>query len=105
MTMSQAAPPAPPYAESSPQPATNVRIAAFPAHWGESDRDRSTFHNAPGRRLISVLAGVAYIKASDGMTLELHPGDLMDVLDVAPSKGHIVWVGDQPYVVLFSEHP
>jgi len=102
---SQPAPPAPPYAESAPQPATTIRFAAFPAHWGVSDRDRDVFHNATGRRFISVLRGIAWIKASDGVIRQLKAGDILEVLDVAPSKGHITWVGDQPYVVLFSDHP
>src|SRR6516165_178046 len=60
LTKSQPAPPAPPYAESAPQPATTTRFAAFPAHWGVSDRDHNVFHNASGRRFISVLRGIAW---------------------------------------------
>lgn len=41
LTEKQPAPPAPPYAESEPQPASTIRYAAFPAHWGMSDRDHS----------------------------------------------------------------
>ena len=105
LTESQPAPPAPPYAESAPQPATTIKFAAFPAHWGVSDRDHNVFHNASGRRFISVLRGIAWIKTSDGVTRQLKVGDILEVLDVAPSKGRITWVGDQPYVVLFSDHP
>jgi len=101
----QSAPPAPPYAESEPQPARTIRYAAFPAHWGASDRNHNIFHNASGRRFISVHRGVAWIKTSDGHVQRFRAGDIFEVLDVAPSKGHITWVGDEPYVVLFSDHP
>jgi len=105
LTESQPAPPAPPYAESAPQAATSIRFAVFPAHWGVSDRDHNVFHNANGRRFISVLRGIAWIRASDGVTRQLKAGDLLEMLDIAPSKGHITWVGNQPYIVLFSDHP
>jgi len=105
VTESQPAPPAPPYGESAPQPATSTRYAAFAPHWGVADRDHNVFHNATARRFISVSRGVAWIKASDGGTRQFQPGDIFEVLDVAPSKGHILWVGDSAYVVLFSDHP
>jgi hypothetical protein len=105
VTESQPAPPAPPYGESAPQPATSTRYAAFAAHWGVADRDHNVFHNATARRIISVNRGVAWIKASDGEIRKFQPGDIFEVLDVAPSKGHILWVGDSAYVVLFSDHP
>jgi len=105
LTQTQAAPPAPPYAESAPLTASTIRFAVFPANWGVSDRDHNIFHNASGRRFISVLHGVAWIKASDGETRQFQAGDILEVLDIAPAKGHITWVGDQPYSVLFSDHP
>jgi hypothetical protein len=105
LTESQSAPPARPYGESARHPATSTRYAAFAAHWGASDRDHNVFHNATARRFISVSRGVAWIKASNGETRQFHPGDIFEVLDVAPSKGHILWVGDSAYVVFFSDHP
>jgi hypothetical protein len=99
------APPAQPIAQSSAQPASTIRHAAFPAGWGVSDRDRNTFHNASERRFISVRKGVLWIKVSDGETREFHAGDVIEVLDVAPAKGHITWVGGEPAIALFSNHP
>jgi hypothetical protein len=98
------APPAQPIAQSGVQPATTIRHAAFPPRWGVSDRDRNVFHNASERRFISFRSGVAWIRTSDGDTRRFQAGDLLEVLDIAPSKGHITWVGDQPAIVLFSNH-
>jgi len=105
LVQTQLAPPAAPYAHSSAQPASTIRHAVFPAHWGASERDRNVFHNASERRFISIRRGVAWIKASDGEIRQFQPGDIVEVLDVAPSKGHITWVGDEPSVLLFSNHP
>jgi len=99
------APPAQPIAQSATQPGTTIRHAAFPAHWGVPDRDRNVFHNASERRFISFRSGEAWIRTSDGETRRFQAGDVVEVLDVAPAKGHITWVGDQPSIVLFSNHP
>jgi hypothetical protein len=45
------------------------------------------------------------MRASDGETRRFQPGDIVEVLDVAPSRGHITWVGDEPVAALFSNHP
>ena len=105
LTSAVTAPPAQPIAQSNAQPATTIRHAAFPAHWGASDRDRNVFHNASERRFISVRKGVLWIKVSDGETREFHAGDVIEVLDVAPARGHITWVGAEPSIALFSNHP
>jgi len=105
LKQAQPAPPAPPYAESVPEAATTIRHAVFPPHWGVFDRDHNVFHNASACRFISVRRGVAWIRASDGETRRFQAGDVLEVLDVAPSKGHITWVGNEPYIVLFSDHP
>jgi len=105
LTAAVTAPPAQPIAQSGAQPATTIRHAAFPPRWGVADRDRNVFHNASERRFISVRSGVVSIRTSDGDTRRFQAGDLLEVLDVAPSKGHITWIGDQPSIVLFSNHP
>jgi hypothetical protein len=105
LAMAVTAPPAQPIAQSAVVPATTVRHAAFPPRWGVADRDRNVFHNASERRFISIRSGVTWIRTSDGETRRFDRGDLLEVLDVAPSKGHITWVGDEPAVVLFSNHP
>jgi len=105
LMMVESAPPAPPSAQSALVPATTIRHAAFPPNWGASDRDRGVFHNTPSARFITVRSGVAWIRTSDGETRRFQRGDVLEVLDVAPSKGHITWVGDEGNVVLFSDHP
>jgi hypothetical protein len=105
LTTETTAPPAEPIAQSALQPATSIRHAAFPAHWGVNDRDHRVFHNASAARFISVRQGVAWVTASDGETRRFQTGDVFEVLDVAPSKGHITWVGDEPVIMLFSNHP
>ena len=105
LTTETTAPPAQPIAQSASQPATTIRHAVFPAHWGVNDRERRVFHNASAPRFITVRQGVAWVTASDGETRKFQTGDVFEVLDVAPSKGHITWAGDEPVIMLFSNHP
>ena len=105
VTTETTAPPAQPIAQSALQPATSIRHAAFPPRWGVNDRDHRVFHNASAARFITVRQGVMWITASDGQTRRFQAGDVVEVLDVAPSKGHITWVGDEPVIMLFSNHP
>ena len=105
LTTETTAPPAQPIAQSALQPATTIRHAAFPAHWAVSDRDHRVFHNASVARFITVRQGVAWVTASDGETRRFQTGDVFEVLDVARSKGHITWAGDEPVIMLFSNHP
>ncbi len=100
------APPAQPVAQSELQPATTIRHAAFPPGWGIYDRDHNIFHNASSARFVTVRRGVVWIRTSDGDTRRFQAGDVVQVLDVAPSKGHIAWVdGDEPVIQLYSNHP
>ena len=105
LTSEASAPPAQPAAQSALQKATTIRHAVFPAHWGAGDRDRGVFHPASSARFVTVRSGVMWVKTSDGETRRFQRGDVVEVLDVAPSKGHISWVGDEPVVALFSNHP
>jgi hypothetical protein len=104
LTSETTAPPAEPIAQSSPQTATTIRHAAFPPRWGAFDRDHGVFHNASSARFITIRRGEVWIKASDGERRRFQPGDIVEVLDVAPSRGHITWVGDEPSIALFSNH-
>lgn len=45
------------------------------------------------------------LKLENGGTRRFQPGDVLEVLDVAPSKGHTTWVGDEPAAALFSNRP
>jgi hypothetical protein len=93
-----------PFAQSELQAATTIRHAAFPAGWGVYDRDHGVFHNPTGGRFVTVRRGVGWIRTSDGETRRFQAGDVIEVLDVAPSRGHILWVGEGPLVVLFSNY-
>lgn len=105
VTLEAVAPPAPAYALSPLESATTSRHVVFPAHWGTGDRDRGILHNASSKRYIAVRSGTMWIKASDGETRQFKAGDVLQVLDVAPSKGHVTWIGDDPVVALYSNHP
>ena len=105
LTLIAAAPPAPAAAQSELQPATTIRHAVFPANWGIDDRDRAVFHAASSRRFVTIRSGVMWVKVSDGETRRFQKGDVIEVLDIAPSKGHITWVGNEPVVTLLSNHP
>ena len=104
LTTVDSAPPSPPSAQSELQPATTIRHAAFPANWGTSDRDRGIFHNASSARFVSVRRGALWMRTSDGETRRFQAGDVVEVLDLAPSKGHVTWAGDEGSAVLFSNH-
>ena len=105
LTFEAVAPPAPAYALSPLEPATSSRHVVFPAQWGADDRARGILHNASSARYIAVRSGTIWIKASDGETRRFGAGDVIQVLDVAPSKGHTTWIGDEPVVALYSNHP
>ena len=102
LTMVASPPPGQPTAQSSVQSATTIRHSAFQPKWGIYDRDHNIFHNPTSQRFVTVRTGELWVKASDGETRRFQAGDVFDVLDVAPSKGHITWVGDEPVVVLYS---
>jgi hypothetical protein len=93
-----------PLAQSELQPATTIRHAAFPAGWGVYDRDHGIFHNPTSARFVTVRRGVGWIRTSDGETRRVETGDVVEVLDVAPSRGHVFWVGEKPITLLYSNH-
>jgi len=105
LTPVASSPPAQPSAQSELQPATTIRHSIFQPNWGVNDRDQSIFHNPSSRRFVTVRRGTVWVKASDGETRQFQAGDVVEVLDVAPSKGHITWVGTEPAIVLYSSHP
>ena len=98
-------PPVQPFAQSTGQPATTIRHVAFQPRWGIYDRDHDIFHTPSDRRFVSIRRGEMWVKTSDGETRHFRVGDVFEVLDAAPSKGHITWAGDQPSIMLFSNHP
>jgi hypothetical protein len=101
LTPTAATPPAQPYPQSTLQSATTIRHVAFEPHWGIYDRDHGIFHNASSARFVTIRHGVMWLRASDGETRQFRAGDVVEVLDVAPSKGHITWIGDEPVIALF----
>lgn len=105
LTLTATAPPAQPVAQSELQAATTIRHAALSPGWGVYDRDHNVFHNASSARFVTLRSGVMWIKTSDGETRRFRSGDVVEVLDIAPSKGHITWVdGDEPAIQLYSNH-
>src|SRR5262245_44724546 len=98
-------PPAQPAAQSALQPATTIRHFAVPPNWGVADRDHRIFHSASSARFVTIRRGVVWVRTTDGQTRRFQTGDVFDVLDVAPSKGHITWVGAEGAIALFSNHP
>jgi hypothetical protein len=98
-------PPAQPAAQSALQSATTIRHFAVPPNWGVSDRDHGIFHSTSSARFVTVRRGVVWVRTTDGQTHRFQTGDVFEVLDVAPSKGHITWVGAKGAIALFSNHP
>jgi hypothetical protein len=96
------APPAAPIAIGGKQQVSRSFIAGFEAHWGTADLKTHLNHPTPAVQLFTVLAGVFSITATDGETRQLHPGDVVQLEDVAPCKGHVTVVGDKPGYLLFA---
>ena len=89
LTSEATAPPAQPVAQSELQAATTIRHAAFQAGWGLYHRDHGVFHNPSSARFVTVRRGVGWIRTSDGDIRRFQAGDVIEVLDIAPSKEHI----------------
>jgi hypothetical protein len=96
------APPAAPIAIGGNKPTSRAFIAGFGAHWGAGDLQNHLNHPTPAVQLFTVLQGVFSITATDGETRQLHPGDLVQLEDITPCKGHITVVGDKPGFLLFA---
>jgi hypothetical protein len=75
------APPAPPLAVSTMEPATGWRFLSLPAKWV------GDYHPAPARLWIFCLAGEMDFQASDGAVFRLKPGGAI-LLDDTTGKGH-----------------
>jgi hypothetical protein len=96
------APPAAPIHIGGNQAVSNVFPAGFEPHWGAPDLTNRLYHPTPAVQLLTVVQGVFSITASDGETRQLRPGGLLQLEDVAPCKGHITVVGDEPGFLLFA---
>jgi hypothetical protein len=104
LTLLPANPPATPFLQSTLMSATGVRWAVFPKRWGVDDFQNGTFHTASSKRFISVRKGTISIKVSDGELREFQKGDILEVLDVEPSRGHISFT-ESGAELLFTNHP
>lgn len=90
-----AAPPAMPFFAKGSQ-ASRMAFAAFDSGWGAQDLSARKYHPAPFAQYVVYLSGAMSITTSDGDTREFRAGDVLRVEDVAPCKGHISVVGEQP---------
>jgi hypothetical protein len=102
LTKENFAPPAAPVAIGGDKRASRAFIGGFAAHWGTADLQTHLTHPTPAVQRITVLRGIFSVTVTDGETRVLHPGDLVQLEDVAPCKGHITVVGDQPGFLLFA---
>ena len=96
------APPAAPIAIGGNQQVSRAFIAGFEAHWGAVDLNTHLNHPTPAVQLFTVVGGVFSITVTDGETRQLHPGDVVQLEDTSPCKGHITVVGDKPGYLLFA---
>ena len=96
------APPAAPLAIGGNRPTSRAFIAGFEAHWGAVDLNTHLNHPTPAVQLFTVVGGVFSITVTDGETRQLHPGDVVQLEDTTPCKGHITVVGDKPGFLLFA---
>ena len=102
LTQQDFAPPAAPIYIGGNQPAANVFLAGFEAHWGAADLVNHLYHPTPAVQLLTVVEGVFSITTTDGESRQLHPGDVVHLEDAAPCKGHITVVGDTTGFLLFA---
>ena len=96
------APPAAPIAIGGNKPTSRAFVAGFGAHWGAADLQTRLNHPTPAVQLFTVLRGVFSITVTDGETRQLHAGDLVQLEDITPCRGHITVVGDKPRFLLFA---
>ena len=96
------APPAAPIYIGSNRPASNVFLAGFEAHWGAADLTNRLYHPTPAVQLFTVVEGTFSITVTDGETRQLHAGDVVQLEDAAPCKGHITVLGDKLGFLLFA---
>ncbi len=75
------APPAPAFGVSEPADATRFVMVHFPAGWD------SDLHPAPRRQLFVMLSGQFQGETSDGVLLDLEPGDVV-LMEDTTGKGH-----------------
>jgi hypothetical protein len=104
LTLLPGNPPATPFPQSALMSATGVRWAVLPKGWGVDDFKNGTFHSAALKRFISVRKGTISIQVSDGELREFQKGDILEVLDVEPSRGHISFT-ESGAELLFTNHP
>jgi hypothetical protein len=96
------APPAAPIYIGGNRPASSVFLAGFEAHWGAADLTNHLYHPTPAVQLFTVVEGTFSITVTDGETRQLHAGDVVQLEDVTPCKGHITVLGDKLGFLLFA---
>ena len=95
LTSSSYAPPAPPFAVSSPLPTEAAVLFEMPPGW------RGDWHPTPHRQLYCGLGGELEVEVSDGEVRRLPPGELVLVEDL-DGTGHVTRVlGDTPATGVF----
>lgn len=96
------APPAPPIHIGGSLPATSAFFGGFESNWGASDLKAHLNHPAPAVQFVTILAGTFSITATDGQLRHFRVGDVIRFEDVAPCKGHITVVGNEPGFIMFA---
>jgi hypothetical protein len=102
LTKQNFAPPAAPIYVGGNQPASSAFFAGFEAHWGASDLVNHLYHPTPAVQLFTVAGGIFSITTTDGETRQLRAGDVVQLEDVAPCKGHITVVGETTGFLVFA---
>lgn len=87
------APPADPLLVSEHFPASAFHIIEMPVGWV------GNWHHAPHRQWLTLLAGTAEIRASDGAQRTLRTGDLLLVEDTVGRGHYDLNTGDTPMVL------
>jgi len=103
LTFLQPVPPAQGLFYGPREPATARRWVVFPKHWGVDEFQQGVFHNISSRRFVSIREGTIVIRVSDGEERIFKKGDILEALDVAPSKGRLSKSEDGA-VVFLTDH-
>ena len=81
--------------------ATMTQFVGFQPRWNQEDLKNKRFHNAPVIQWVVGPQGAATVMVSDGETRRFRKAALLRVLDVAPLRGHITAIDDEPAVLMF----
>ena len=81
--------------------ATKIQFVRFRPRGNQEDLKNKRLHNAPVVQRVTGLQGATTVMVRDGETRRFAKAVLPRGLDVAPPRGHITSIDDEPAVLMF----